>query len=59
MNTPVDIPWIIKMNLTLTIRPDEISEESQQKLTIQEYSELLEKLKIDVIKLIEDAIDKR
>jgi hypothetical protein len=47
------------MQLTLIVKPDEISEESQDKLTIQEYSELLEKVKKDVIKLIETAIDNR
>jgi hypothetical protein len=47
------------MQLTLIVKPDEISEESQDKLTIQEYSEILEKVKKDVIKLIETAIDNR
>jgi hypothetical protein len=47
------------MQLTLIVKPDEISEESQDKLTIQEYSEILEKVKKDVIKLIETVIDNR
>ena len=47
------------MQLTLIVKPDEISEESQDKLTIQEYSEILEKVKKDVIKLSETAIDNR